>query len=97
MSDMRTILLRTLENLSVTELHTFKWLLQFTCFLKGLPQLHQHWYVQCYTDLVDDMVEMLGPHCEEVTREVFIDMDRTDLVHKLVESSSTLKGKLQNT
>ncbi|KAJ4931531.1 hypothetical protein JOQ06_025826 [Pogonophryne albipinna] len=53
--------------------------------LKTLKQVHLR--------LVDRMVETCGPQSVEVTREVLMDMDRTDLVERLSETILRLKDK----
>lgn len=97
------ILLETLDNLSQNEFYKFRWLLQFTCFQKSLPQHHltlsdinpsRRSITTLKHELVDQMVEVLGLQCLEVTREVFMDMNRTDLVKKLSDSSSASEGQL---
>ncbi len=45
--------------------------------------------------LLDLMMENHGLEFVEVTKDVFMDMKRTDLVQRLSETSSWLKGKRQ--
>ncbi|XP_035528157.1 NACHT, LRR and PYD domains-containing protein 1b allele 2-like [Morone saxatilis] len=92
---VRKILFETLNGLSFKELEKFKFLLQFTYFQKSLPQIseRQMLFAHSAEELVDLMVENLVENQQsvEVTKEVFMDMDRTDLVQRLSETSSGLK------
>ncbi|KAM8734560.1 uncharacterized protein AB9X84_023336 [Acanthopagrus schlegelii] len=91
---VKKILLKTLDNFSHKERMKFKWLLQFTHFEKSLPQFS--WRRVDWEDrtdrLVDQLVETCGQQSVEVTKEVLMDMNRTDLVKRLSEASSGLKG-----
>ncbi|KAL7393705.1 hypothetical protein ABVT39_014808 [Epinephelus coioides] len=92
---VKQILLETLKDLSYEELEKFKWLLQFTQFQKGLPHIslsRLQWTDSAVT-LVDLMVQTCGQQSVEVTKEVFMDMNRTDLVNKLSVISSKIKEK----
>uniref|UniRef100_A0A4W6BWM4 Pyrin domain-containing protein n=1 Tax=Lates calcarifer TaxID=8187 RepID=A0A4W6BWM4_LATCA len=74
------ILLETLNDLSHKELEKFRRLLQFTYFQKNLPQIP--WSQLNMADggqIVDLMVKRCGHQSVEVTMEVFMDMNRTDL------------------
>ncbi|XP_059194783.1 uncharacterized protein LOC131975958 [Centropristis striata] len=90
---VKHLILDTLKDLSNDELKEFKWLLQLTYFQKGLP--HIQWRrLDCADSagaLVDLMVE--NQQLMEVTKEVFMDMNRPDLVERLSETSSGLKEK----
>ena len=92
---VKKILLKTLDNFSHKERMKFKWLLQFTHFEKSLPQFS--WRRVDWKDrtdqLVDQLVETCGQQSVEVTKEVLMDMNRTDLVKRLSEASSGLKGQ----
>ncbi|XP_073340776.1 uncharacterized protein [Pagrus major] len=95
MGAVKELLLETLYDLSYEEQKTFKWFLQFTFFQRSLPQspwgrLQKGDMVE---SLVDVMVETCGQKSVEVTREVFMDMKRTDLVQRLSETSSGLTEK----
>ncbi|XP_039887104.1 uncharacterized protein LOC120733129 isoform X1 [Simochromis diagramma] len=82
-------LLETLEDFSYEDLKEFKLFLVFTWFQKSLPQ------IDLRTDrrgIVNDMIDKLGHQSVEVIREVLTDMQRTDLVQRLSESSSGLKA-----
>ncbi|XP_078027600.1 uncharacterized protein LOC117265274 isoform X8 [Epinephelus lanceolatus] len=92
---VKQILLETLKDLSYEELEKFKWLLRFTQFQKGLPhislsRLHR---AGSADPLVNLMVQTCGQQSVEVTKEVFMDMNRTDLVNKLSVISSRIKVK----
>nr|XP_024656505.1 uncharacterized protein LOC112432099 isoform X3 [Maylandia zebra] len=89
MAAVTDLLLETLEDLSDQDLKEFMLFLQFTCFQKSLPQ------IKLRTDrrgIVNDMIDKLGHQSVEVIREVLTDMQRTDLVQRLSESSSGLKA-----
>ena len=96
MAALKRILLDTLQDLRRNGLEKFRWLLQFTCFQKSLPQLPLYPWKSSYRvqkhRLVNWMVEVLGLQCLEVTREVFMDMNMTYLVPKLSDCSSASKG-----
>ncbi|XP_026041786.1 uncharacterized protein LOC113032850 [Astatotilapia calliptera] len=87
---VRNILVEILRHLNQKDLEEFNLLLQFTCFKMGLPQ------IQIYTNMTDELVKQMvdkwGHQSVEVIREVLTDMQRTDLVQRLSESSSGLKA-----
>ncbi|XP_068591178.1 uncharacterized protein [Cebidichthys violaceus] len=95
MTTAKELLLETLNDLSSKELKKFKWLLQFNFLLWGLP--HNSWRKLDWADrtdhLVDVMVQIWNQQSVEVTKEVFMDMNRTDLVQRLSETSSEPKEK----
>ncbi|XP_034553454.1 uncharacterized protein LOC117822700 [Notolabrus celidotus] len=88
-------LFHTLKGLSLKELEKFRILLQFTYFQKSLPQIQ--WIKTEQVDqmyvLVDLMVKNQQP--VEVTKEVLLDMNRSDLVERLSGTSSGLTEKSQ--
>nr|XP_024655559.1 uncharacterized protein LOC112431244 isoform X2 [Maylandia zebra] len=89
MAAVTDVLLETLEDLSDQDLSKFRLFLQFTRFQKSLPQ------IELRTDrrgIVNEMIDKLGHQSVEVIREVLTDMQRTDLVQRLSESSSGLKA-----
>ncbi|XP_078027625.1 uncharacterized protein LOC117265280 [Epinephelus lanceolatus] len=92
---VKQILLETLKDLSYKELENFKWLLRFTQFQKGLPHISLSRLQRAGSadPLVDLMVQTCGQQSVEVTKEVFMDMNRTDLVNKLSVISSRIKEK----
>ncbi|XP_063341099.1 uncharacterized protein LOC134635626 [Pelmatolapia mariae] len=87
---VRKILVEILRHLNQKDLEKFNLLLQFTCFKMGLPQIQI--YINVTDELVNDMVDKCGHQSVEVIREVLTDMQRTDLVQRLSESSSGLKA-----
>ncbi|KAK9528563.1 hypothetical protein VZT92_012716 [Zoarces viviparus] len=95
MMPVKELLLETLSDLSSEEFNKFKWLLQFNFFHWGLPQ--RSWRQLHMADrahqLVDVMVVIWNQQSVEVTKEVFMDMNRTDLVQRLSETSSEPKEK----
>ncbi|XP_073340769.1 uncharacterized protein [Pagrus major] len=95
MGAVEELLLETLSDLSYEEQKTFKWFLQFTLFQRSLPQIP--WIRlqkgNMVESLVNVMVETCGQKSVEVTREVLMDMSRTDLVQRLSETSSGPKEK----
>ncbi|XP_045902062.1 uncharacterized protein LOC123969011 isoform X2 [Micropterus dolomieu] len=90
MTAVKQLLLETLSYLSYWELKKFKWLLRFRFFPRSFPDIS--WKVMLMTDrrgaVVDMVMEMCGQQSVEVTKEVFMDMNRTDLVQRLSETSS---------
>ncbi|XP_078108433.1 uncharacterized protein LOC144519287 isoform X2 [Sander vitreus] len=95
MSAVKELLLETLSGLSSEELKKFKWLLQLTIFQRSVPKTDTWRQLQC-TDTADGLVVMMlenyGQQSVEVTREVLMEMKRTDLVQKLSETSSGTKA-----
>nr|XP_024656557.1 uncharacterized protein LOC112432184 [Maylandia zebra] len=89
MAAVTDVLLETLEDLSDQDLNKFKLFLQFTYFQKSLPQIKLN---NDRRGIVNDMMDKLGHQSVEVIREVLTDMQRTDLVQRLSESSSGLKA-----
>ncbi|XP_076746413.1 uncharacterized protein LOC112431633 isoform X4 [Maylandia zebra] len=89
MAAVTDVLLETLEDLSDQDLNKFKLFLQFTCFQKSLPQIKLN---NGRRGIVNEMIDKLGHQSVEVIREVLTDMQRTDLVQRLSESSSGLKA-----
>ncbi|KAL7393373.1 hypothetical protein ABVT39_009841 [Epinephelus coioides] len=92
---VKLILLETLKDLSKKEIEKFKWLLRFTQFQKGLPHVSLSGLqgADSTDTLVDLMVQTCGQQSVEVTTEVFMDMDRADLVKRLSIISSRIKEK----
>lgn len=96
---VKKILLETLKGLGHIKLNKFRWLLQFTNFQRSLPQIN--WVLTgSHPRLVDRggllvhlLVETCGQQSVEVTKEVLMDMNRTDLVKLLSEASSVLEGQ----
>ena len=96
MRAVKELLLETLNDLSYEEQKNFAWFLQFTFFQRSLPQIPWSRLLEedMAVSLVDVMVEEYGQKSVEVTREVLMDMNRTDLVQRLSETSSELEGKI---
>lgn len=94
-SGVKQILLAILHDLNKKDLMKFKWLLQLTLFEKSLQQISWS-HLECadQADIVDLMVKIGGQQSVEVTKEVLMDMNRTDLVERL---SHTSKGKTKKT
>ncbi|KAK1894976.1 NACHT LRR and PYD domains-containing protein 1 like, partial [Dissostichus eleginoides] len=91
----KEILLKTLKDLSDDELDRFQWLLQFTFFQKSISYFcygYPNWTASA-SQLVDQMVETCGPQSVEVTTEVLMDLNRSDLVERLSETILRLKEK----
>lgn len=92
------LLLETLSGLSYRDLKNFKWFLQFWLFQRNRPNVsrEQLQMEDSAALLMNLMVEKCGQQSVEVTREVFMDMRRTDLV-ELLETSSAPKGQIKET
>nr|XP_046255932.1 uncharacterized protein LOC124064998 isoform X3 [Scatophagus argus] len=92
---VKKILLKTLSDLSHKGLEKFKWLLQFAYFQRSLPQIPLS--LLCSADRADLLVDLMveNQQAVEVTKEVLMDMNRTDLVQRLSESSPRPKGSLE--
>ncbi|XP_047454090.1 uncharacterized protein LOC125015984 isoform X6 [Mugil cephalus] len=91
---IRELLLETLKDLSKQELSKVQWLLQYTCFQKNLPQIPPRESVTGDSAaVVDQMMTTCGQQSLEVIMEVLMDMNRTDLVQRLSETSSGPKVK----
>ncbi|XP_042346596.1 uncharacterized protein LOC121946190 isoform X2 [Plectropomus leopardus] len=90
MRAFKELLLETVEDLRYEELNEFKWLLQFTFFQRSLEVISWTKLLRSFgaNELVDVMVEKCGQHSVEVTKEIFTDVKRTDLVKRLPETSS---------
>ncbi|KAM4568364.1 uncharacterized protein V3H82_012564 isoform 2-T2 [Fundulus diaphanus] len=109
---LKRTLRKMMRDLNRWDVRKFKWLLQFTCFQKGLPDIpdirlgSRSWFSRSLMDLaeegldppdlVDQMVERLGQESVDVAREVLTDMKRTDVVQKLTGSSLGSKEELQS-
>ncbi|XP_063341100.1 uncharacterized protein LOC134635628 [Pelmatolapia mariae] len=89
MAAVTDLLPETLEDLSEQEFNEFLWFLQFTRFQKSLPEIEMS---NDRGRTVVVMIDKWGHQSVEVTREFLTDMQRTDLVQRLSESSSGLKA-----
>ncbi|XP_039661982.1 uncharacterized protein LOC120562342 isoform X2 [Perca fluviatilis] len=94
MSAVKELLLETLRGLSSEELEKFKWLLQLTFFQRRVPKYssRQLQWTDTADKLVDVMLEIYGQQAVEMTREVLMEMKRTDLVQMLSETISGTKA-----
>ncbi|CAI5661642.1 unnamed protein product [Oreochromis niloticus] len=91
---VKHLLLETLNDLSDDELKKFKRLLQIFFPVGSLSYISRRLSPSSVrADVVNLMVDKLGQQSVEVTREVFMCMNRTDLVQKLSESSSASREK----
>lgn len=96
-SAVKELLLETLNELSYEEQKNFRWFLQFRVFQRSLP-FNSRLQTEVSADLlVDLMMEMFGQQSVEVTKEVLMDMNKTDLVQRLSESSSGPTGQTKKT
>ncbi|CAI5644606.1 unnamed protein product [Oreochromis niloticus] len=94
LSDCSTETKKTLNDLNSEELKKFKRLLQIFFPLGNLSYIS--WRLSpssTRADVVNLMMDKVGQQSVEVTREVFMCMNRTDLVQKLSESSSASREK----
>lgn len=91
------LLLETLCALSYRERKNFKWFLQFWFFQRNLPNVFMEYPpVEDNAHLiVNRMVERCGQNCVEAAMEVFNDMQRFDLAHRLSKTSPTPKGQIK--
>ncbi|XP_067456892.1 uncharacterized protein [Thunnus thynnus] len=93
-SGVKQILLEIINDLSHQDLMKFKWSLQLTHFEKGLQQIS---LIQLegadQGETVNLMVQTCGQQFVQVTMEVFMDMNRTDLAERLSHSSRELREK----
>lgn len=94
---VKELLLETLNELSYEERKNFKWFLQFRFFQRSLPQISLLQTEDSADLLVDLMMEKCGQKSVELTKEVLMDMNKTDLVQRLSESSSGPKGQTKKT
>lgn len=93
MEAVKKLLLEALNDLSEEVLPKFQWYLQFIRFQKGLPQIPFSLLEFAKMKFIlDVVVETCGLQSLEVTRQIFKDMQRADLVHKLSKSSA---GKMK--
>nr|XP_024656062.1 uncharacterized protein LOC112431632 [Maylandia zebra] len=94
MAAVKHLLLETLNDLSDEELKKFKSLLQTIIPWRNLSFFSYRLSPSSTrADIMNLMVDEVGHQSVEVTREVFMHMNRTDLVQKLPESSSASREK----
>lgn len=82
---VKELLLETLHDLRDKELKRFNWLLLWKFFWCGFSRHLWRQLESLHTakNLVDVMVQTWGQRSVEVTKEVLVDMNRTDLVQRL--------------
>ncbi|XP_062421683.1 uncharacterized protein LOC134132888 [Pungitius pungitius] len=82
---VRELLLETLHDLRDKEIKKFNWLLLWKFSLCGFPRHLWERLQSLHTaeNLVDVMVQTWGQKSVEVTKEVLVDINRTDLVQRL--------------
>ncbi|XP_078027631.1 NACHT, LRR and PYD domains-containing protein 1 homolog [Epinephelus lanceolatus] len=86
-------LLETLKDLSYGELEQFKHVLQRIRMKKDLPKTSsQRMEMADRDEIAELMVEIYGEQSVEVTREVLMEMNMTDLAERLLEISLGSKG-----
>ncbi|XP_034730276.1 apoptosis-associated speck-like protein containing a CARD [Etheostoma cragini] len=92
MTSLEEKLSETLEALSYGELEQFKHILQHTRMKKGLPRFsRQRMEMADRDEMVELMMEIYNQRSVEVTMEVLIEMNRRDLVQRLLETRSGSK------
>lgn len=84
---------RLLKTLGVVTFdHIFMWSLMSTLFQRSLPQISsKQMEIVEVTELLDLLVSSYGLQCMDVVRDVYIDMNKTDLL-KMLETSTGYKG-----
>ncbi|XP_071325372.1 uncharacterized protein [Trachinotus anak] len=91
---VKHVVLETLNDLNLKEFSKFKWFLQFTYFQRGLPQIPRSQLVKADSAAMAELiVEKFGQQSVEVIREVFTDINKTDLVQTLLEISVQVRVK----
>lgn len=89
MAAVKELLLETLMGLNSLDLAVFKIFLSVTSFQKKIPQISwSNLRKASWKCTVNLMMTTYGQQCLEVTRDVLVDMNRTDLLEKLSEKSS---------
>lgn len=84
-----------LEDLGQEEFNRFKWFLQYSEVLAGLPRISCSQLENSnILDLVDLMSQTYSQKYLEVTKKIFQKINRNDLVQKLSDIGSGSKGKL---
>ncbi|XP_065813826.1 uncharacterized protein [Labrus bergylta] len=89
--DVEHVLLETLSGLKFTEFEKFKWVLQLTYFQRSFTQIQ--WHDMEWATTPDELVYLMVMNQQpvEVTKEVLLDMNRTDLVERLMGTDSGLQ------
>uniref|UniRef100_A0A3Q3F0W4 Pyrin domain-containing protein n=1 Tax=Labrus bergylta TaxID=56723 RepID=A0A3Q3F0W4_9LABR len=75
------------------EFEKFKWVLQLTYFQRSFTRIQWHDMKSATTP--DELVHLMvkNQHPVEVTKEVLLDMNRTDLVERLMGTDSGLQDR----
>uniref|UniRef100_A0A3B3WQM1 FIIND domain-containing protein n=1 Tax=Poecilia mexicana TaxID=48701 RepID=A0A3B3WQM1_9TELE len=95
MAAVKEILLETLMDLNHLDLGNFKIFLNFESFQNKFPQISWSDLKKSNCkNMVDLLMGSYGRQCLEVTRQVLMDMNRTDLLEKLPEKSCGAEEKL---
>ncbi len=96
MTPLHKTLLQMLEQLNKGDLEKFKHVLLYGKIKEGLPRIpRQSMEVSDRRQIVEVMVDIYGQQSVEVTREVFIRINRSDLVQRLSDDiSPRSEGKL---
>lgn len=97
---VREQLLKTLKG--VEDDQNFIWFLKWVFFKNGIPQtalkeIYMRTFLRGISSetLVDQLMEKCGLRCLEMIKEVFVNMNRSDLV-KMLETSSGSEGKMKS-
>uniref|UniRef100_A0A087XC73 FIIND domain-containing protein n=1 Tax=Poecilia formosa TaxID=48698 RepID=A0A087XC73_POEFO len=94
MAAVKEILLETLMDLNHLDLGSFKIFLNFESFQNKFPQISWSDLKKSNCkNMVDLLMGSYGQQCLEVTRQVLMDMNRTDLLEKLPEKSCGAEAK----
>ncbi|XP_029923974.1 uncharacterized protein LOC115370992 isoform X2 [Myripristis murdjan] len=89
----RVQLFRILQDLDDRELRNFKWLLQQDELMNPFPAIQRCQLESAdRPETVDQMVQTYGTATVEVTRRVLREMNKNDLVQRLLDSSSRTQG-----
>nr|XP_029138622.1 uncharacterized protein LOC110004460 [Labrus bergylta] len=93
--DVEHVLSETLSGLKLMEFEKFKWVLQLTYFQRSFTRIQWHDMKSATTP--DKLVHLMVMNQQpvEVTKEVLLDMNRTDLVERLMGTDSGLQEKHQ--
>lgn len=96
MAAVKHLLEEILNDLSCEELEKFKKQLIGSFWVSSdVPLTFSQ--TKTSTDIVDVMVQSHGQQSVEVTKMILMDMNRTDLVERLSETSSGPKGETKKT
>nr|XP_020482795.1 uncharacterized protein LOC109977392 [Labrus bergylta] len=89
--DVEHVLSETLSGLKLEEFEKFKWVLQLTYFQRSFTRIQ--WHDMEWATTPDELVYLMVRNQQpvEVTKEVLLDMNRTDLVERLMGTDSGLQ------